>query len=168
MTLLVVDTAARTLCVDSEHYPCAIGRRGAVAASQKREGDGCTPIGRWPLRGVMLRPDRVAPTATKLPWRWLRPLDGWSDDPDDPAYNRPVRLPHRFSAESLWRADELYDAIIVLGYNDAAPVRGLGSAIFLHALPASGATAGCIAIERGTLLALVPRLSDADRLEVRG
>ena len=41
-----------------------------------------------------------------MPWRWLRPDDGWSDDAADPAYNRPVRHPHPYSAEWLWRASE--------------------------------------------------------------
>ena len=39
--------------------PCSIGKGGLIAAADKREGDGTTPIGAWPIRGVLLRPDRV-------------------------------------------------------------------------------------------------------------
>ena len=41
---------------------------------------------------------------------------------DDPAYNRPVQLPHPHSAERLWRDDHVYDVIIVLGDNDSPPL----------------------------------------------
>lgn len=146
---------------------CRIGRGGARPATEKREGDGATPLGEWPIRGALLRRDRVrlaAPLA--LPWRWLRPDDGWSDDPADPAYNRPVRHPHRFSAERLWREDSLYDVILVLGHNDAPPVRGAGSAIFLHLAP-DRATEGCVAIARADMLALLPLVEPGSTLLIR-
>ncbi len=167
--ILVVDTAARTLSADGAVAPCRIGRAGAVAAGAKREGDGCTPLGSFALREVLLRPDRgLDPPVTALPWRWLARDDGWSDDPADPAYNRPVRHPHAFSAEQLWRDDGLYDVIVPLGYNDAPPVPGRGSAIFLHCTdPAHPVTAGCVAIDREALLALLPLLGPTDRLEIR-
>lgn len=169
MTLLVVDAGARTLHVDGEPVPCAIGRGGTVAAEDKREGDGCTPSGQWPVRGLLLRPDRAFGVGRyALPWRWLRPQDGWSDDSRDPAYNRPVHLPHRFRAEALWRDDGAYDAIVVLGYNDAPPVSDRGSAIFLHVVPLSGATAGCLALAPDALMALLPRLAPDDVIAVHG
>ena len=58
--------------------------------------------------------------------------DGWCDAPDDPNYNRLVSLPYPASAEHLWRDDNVYDLIAVLGYNDDPVVPGKGSAIFLH------------------------------------
>ena len=48
----------------------ALGRSGIT--SRKREGDGASPLGVWPVRAALLRPDRVAAPATRLPWRWLR------------------------------------------------------------------------------------------------
>lgn len=167
MTPLVVDTAARTLTAFGRTIPCSIGRNGAIAATDKREGDGMTPLGSWPIRAVLLRPDRVElPPGIRLPWRWLRPDDGWSDDPADPAYNRPVRHPHRLSAERLWREDGLYDVILLLGHNDAPPVLGLGSAIFLHCWNGQ-ATEGCVAIANEELLKLPPLLATSDRIEIR-
>jgi L,D-peptidoglycan transpeptidase YkuD (ErfK/YbiS/YcfS/YnhG family) len=166
MTVLVVDADARTLTAFGRTIPCAIGRAGACPASEKREGDGMTPLGQWPIRGVLLRADRIAPAPLRLPWRWLRPQDGWSDDPADPAYNRPIRHPHAFSAEHLWRENGLYDAIITLGHNDALPAPGLGSAIFLHVWNDGKPTEGCVALARAELLTLLPLLAPGDRLDV--
>jgi L,D-peptidoglycan transpeptidase YkuD (ErfK/YbiS/YcfS/YnhG family) len=114
-----------------------------------------------------LRPDRVAPPATRLPWRWLRPDDGWSDAPEDPCYHRPVAHPHPFSAERLWRDDHLYDIILVLGWNDAPVVPGRGSAIFWHAMAADGGpTEGCIACPLDRLKALLPTLGPGMQVEI--
>ena len=165
--ILTVDTAALTFAADGVTTQCAIGRHGATPAADKREGDGRTPAGRFALRSALLRPDRVARPETALPWRWLDPADGWSDDPADPAYNTLVRHPRALSAEHLWRNDGLYDIIVTLGHNDAPPVPGMGSAIFLHcASPDFGPTDGCVAIAREALEALLPHLSTADWIAI--
>ena len=72
---------------------CALGRGGVVAAADKREGDGRSPLGRWPILRVLYRPDRGEAPVTALPTAAIAPDDGWCDAPGDPAYNRPVRLP---------------------------------------------------------------------------
>jgi L,D-peptidoglycan transpeptidase YkuD (ErfK/YbiS/YcfS/YnhG family) len=144
----------------------AIGRGGIRL--DKREGDGATPAGIWPLREVLYRPDRMAMPATKLPVRALAPYDGWCDAPGDARYNKPVRLPYPASAEQLWRADHLYDLIVVVGYNDAPVVPGKGSAIFLHLARSDYApTAGCIAFARPHLLSILSRVDARSRLIVR-
>lgn len=165
MTAIRVDGAAGRLRFGAIDMPCTIGRGGVCAAVDKREGDGCTPLGSWPVRGVLLRPGRAAPDGIRLPWRWIREGDGWSDDPADPAYNRPVQLPRPFSAESLLRDDDAYDVIVVLGHNDAPPVPGRGSAIFFH-LSEGRPTAGCVAVERADMLKLLPLLMPGDVMEI--
>lgn len=146
----------------------ALGRGGVVEAARKREGDGATPLGAWRLVRVLFRPDRSPPPETALPVAPIAPDDGWSDDPADPDYNRPVTHPHPFSAERLWREDELYDAVVVLAHNDDPPVPGAGSAIFLHcAKPGLPPTEGCVALPRAELLALLREVRPGDRLEVR-
>jgi L,D-peptidoglycan transpeptidase YkuD (ErfK/YbiS/YcfS/YnhG family) len=126
-------------------FRCALGRGGIVQA--KREGDGATPAGCWPLRRVLYRPDRVPPPLTALPLSPIRPDDGWCDDPGDAAYNRRVKLPYRSSAEAMWRSDGIYDVVVVLGHNDDPVVPGAGSAIFLHLSRAAyEPTAGCVAV----------------------
>ena len=138
---------------------CALGRGGI--ARQKREGDGTTPIGRFPLREVLYRPDRLAAPRTVLAVRALAPADGWCDDPPDGSYNRMVRLPHPASAERLWREDGLYDLVVPLGYNDDPVIAGKGSAVFLHvARPNYGPTEGCVALALADLLRV---LAEADQ-----
>ena len=135
-------------------FACAIGWGGV--RSNKREGDGATPAGRFPLRRVLYRPDRMAPPRTALPMVPLSPRDGWCDDPGHPLYNRPLRLPHDARHEELWRSDRVYDLIVILGHNDAPVVPGLGSAVFLHvAQPDYAPTAGCVAVATGDLLAIL-------------
>ncbi|MBP7064790.1 L,D-transpeptidase family protein [Ferrovibrio sp.] len=144
---------------DGWRVRCALGKGGCKPAADKREGDGATPLGRWPLRLAFIRQDRVPPPRCALP---LVPLDtgmGWCDDPADPAYNRPVRLPFAASHEKLWREDHVYDLIVVLGHNDDPPVPGLGSAIFLHvARPDFSPTEGCVALALPDLLTLLGRI----------
>lgn len=158
---------AGTATAFGETVPAAFGRSGAVDAAAKREGDGASPLGVWPIRAALVRPDRMVAPASRLPWRWLRESDGWSDDAEDPAYNRPVSHPHRCGAERLWRDDHAYDIIVVLGHNDAPPLALLGSAIFLHcAQPDFRATEGCVAIESAVLARWLDALGPGDSLEI--
>jgi len=145
---------------------CAFGRGGVKAV--KREGDGATPAGVWPLRRALFRPDREPPPATRLPLAPITHDDGWCDDPADPAYNRPVKQPYGARAERMWREDRLYDLVIVLGHNDAPVVPGAGSAVFLHlARPDYGPTEGCVAVSRSDFLVLLGAAEPADALEIR-
>lgn len=146
---------------------CALGRGGTVAAADKREGDGATPLGVWEMRRVLYRPDRGAAPVTALPSRPITPRDGWCDAPGDPAYNRPVELPYPASCERMWRDDRLYDRVVVLAHNDDPPVAGLGSAIFLHvAKPDYAPTQGCVALAPADLEALLAEARPGDALAV--
>ncbi len=166
--MIVASVVAGTVTAFGEVAPAVFGRSGAIPASTKREGDGATPLGVWPIRAALLRQDRMAAPATRLPWRWLRPDDGWSDDVADPAYNRPVRHPHRFSAERLWRDDHAYDIILILGHNDSPPAPPLGSAIFWHCTqPDRRPTEGCVAMDRELLAGWLDRLAPGDSLLIR-
>jgi len=148
-------------------YRCAVGHGGV--RTDKAEGDGATPIGRFPLRQVLYRPDRIGRVATGLPVRALQADDGWCDAPDDAQYNRLVKLPFAASHEVLWRADGLYDLIVVVGYNDEPVTSGRGSAIFLHVARADfGPTDGCVALARPALLDVLARCGPQTMLEVTG
>ncbi len=165
--MLMARVRAGTVTGFGETVPAAFGKGGAVAADAKREGDGASPLGVWPIRAALVRPDRVAAPVTRLPWRWLRADDGWSDGMCDPVYNRPVRHPHPFSAERLWREDHVYDIILVLGHNDSPPVVPLGSAIFFHCTrPDRAPTEGCVAVERDILERWLWRLKPGDSVQI--
>jgi L,D-peptidoglycan transpeptidase YkuD (ErfK/YbiS/YcfS/YnhG family) len=143
----------------------ALGKSGLSPA--KREGDGATPVGVFALRNLLYRADRMARPETGLAISAIQPGDGWSDDPRDPLYNRPVPLPHPYCHERLWRDDGLYDLIVPLGYNDDPPAPGLGSAIFLHcAQPDYGPTEGCVAVAALDLLAVLAGCSAVTRIAI--
>ena len=132
-------------------YDCALGRGGVRA--DKSEGDGATPLGQFPLRRVLYRPDRGDAPDTSLPVAPHQKTDGWCDDPANPRYNLPVTLPYPARAERMWRDDGLYDVVVVLGHNDDPVEPGAGSAIFLHlAAPDFKATEGCVAMRRADVL----------------
>lgn len=144
---------------------CALGRGGI--RTDKKEGDGATPVGVFPLRRVFYRPDRVPAPTTSLPLAALRATDGWCDDPAHPDYNRLVRLPFDAGHERLWREDSLYDVIVVLGHNDDPPVPGRGSAIFLHVAADNYAdTEGCVALTLPDLTQLLADIPENAVLEV--
>ncbi len=143
----------------------ALGRGGVTR--DKREGDGATPAGTFALRNLLYRADRLAKPRTMLTCTVIAEGSGWSDDPADPNYNRPVSLPHGFGHERLWRDDGVYDLIVPLGYNDAPPVPGLGSAIFLHvSRPDYAPTEGCIALTLPDLTALLVGCGRETRLAI--
>jgi L,D-peptidoglycan transpeptidase YkuD (ErfK/YbiS/YcfS/YnhG family) len=145
---------------------CAVGRSGIKAV--KREGDGATPLGRWPFREVLYRADRMNRPAALLRVRAIRPADGWCDACDDRNYNKQVRLPYPASAERLMRQDHLYDLILPLGYNDGPRGRYRGSAIFVHvARRTFGPTAGCIALRKADLERIIPKISLGAALDIR-
>ena len=139
-------------------FRCSIGRTGIRAL--KREGDGASPLGRHRLLSVLYRPDRVPRPRTGLPVRIIRETDGWCDASSDRNYNRPVRMPYPASAEELWRADGLYDIVVVVDHNVRRRGRGHGSAIFMHVAEAGyGPTAGCVALRREHLTRLLAALT---------
>jgi L,D-peptidoglycan transpeptidase YkuD (ErfK/YbiS/YcfS/YnhG family) len=141
--------------------------RGGVRAD-KREGDGASPEGTFPLLYGFYRPDRVARPPSRLPMTALQPNLGWVDEPADPNYNRLVTLPYAASHEEMWLADGLYDLVVVIGYNTDPVVPGRGSAIFLHvARPDFSPTAGCIAIARDVLAALLGLLGPGSTITIR-
>lgn len=133
----------------------------------KREGDLASPTGQFRLLGGFYRPSAPRPAA---PWtlRKIAAADGWCDDPRSPSYNRPTRLPSRYSCEELWRNDGLYDLVLTVDYNLWPRRAGRGSAIFLHcARPDFAPTAGCIALKASELRKLLPRLSKDSVLVIR-
>jgi L,D-peptidoglycan transpeptidase YkuD (ErfK/YbiS/YcfS/YnhG family) len=144
----------------------AVGRAGVKA--DKREGDGATPAGTYPLVSVLYREDRITPLTSRLPLRRLAPNDGWVDEPSDARYNRLVELPYPASAEEMWREDHLYDALVVIGYNMEPVIPGAGSAIFLHiATPDFAPTAGCVAVSKEVLLGLIALLGPGSMITIR-
>jgi L,D-peptidoglycan transpeptidase YkuD (ErfK/YbiS/YcfS/YnhG family) len=67
----------------------------------------------------------------------------------------------------LWRADPLYDLVILTDWNWPYPRKGAGSAIFIHQWRGPGRpTEGCVGLSRGDLRWLAPRIRYQTRLIV--
>ncbi|MFZ1988868.1 MAG: L,D-transpeptidase family protein [Alphaproteobacteria bacterium] len=147
---------------------CALGRSGVRPEAEKREGDGATPTGSFALRSVLYRTDRGESPQTILPIHTLTPDDAWCEDPADPDYNKLVPHPHPGAIDRLWRADHLYDVIVVIGHNDDPVRAGMGSAIFLHlAREDYSPTAGCVAVSRGDMDRILKAATRDSRILIR-
>ena len=145
---------------------CAVGRSGI--GEKQSEGDGITPVGKFVLRRVLYRPDRVSQPRTMLPLAELAPSDGWCDDPSDESYNLLVTCPYRSRTEALWREDSLYDVVAVIGFNDEPVLPGKGSAVFLHvAHPDYRPTEGCVALSFCDLLEALNAIAPGDCIHIR-
>ncbi|MDX2073079.1 MAG: L,D-transpeptidase family protein [Alphaproteobacteria bacterium] len=163
-----IEVSGNRLSFLGKEYRCAIGKNGI--ATDKKEGDGCTPTGTFALRECWFRMDRMESPRTKLPLKLIRPEDGWCDDVRSSEYNKhikitgdrlqvtegtpkPAALNLQPSFEHLWRDDHVYDLIVPLGYNDDPVVPGRGSAIFMHVAHGDyRGTEGCIALAKEDML----------------
>ncbi len=174
---IVINTSAGCLKLGELKLPCRIGKAGSVAFAEGREGDAKTPLGDYRLRFGLYRADRLPcpssfwPTSD-LTFRPLRQDDGWCDAPEDPAYNRFIRLPNpapekQISHERLWREDGAYDVILVMSHNDSPPTPNLGSAVFIHAAqPDDRKTMGCVALAPEEMVKLLPYLKMGMQVKV--
>jgi len=174
MEILVTPTSENPsrgiLKLGSKIYPCALGKEGVVHA--KSEGDNKSPVGEFNLRSVYYRYDKLRqPIYSKVPLMATLKEDGWCDDPKDAAYNKSVMLPYHASAEKLWRDDDLYDVLVVLGFNDSPALPGKGSAIFMHVAKDLDdheylGTEGCVSLKKSDLLEILPKLTPETSLKI--
>lgn len=146
-------------------FRCALGKGGV--SSNKREGDGATPLARMRVLGGFCRTDGVVSRRSPLRLTPIRADLGWCDAPDDRNYNRPVDLPYKASHENMRRGDHLYDVCIVLDWNVTRRNRNRGSAIFMHlARPGYLPTEGCVALHPRDMARLLPLLRAGSMVEV--
>jgi L,D-peptidoglycan transpeptidase YkuD (ErfK/YbiS/YcfS/YnhG family) len=146
----------------ADNFPSIIGRNGFAAPDKKREGDGKTPTGIFPL-GIVFG---YAPSAdTRMRYRQATADDFWVDDVSSPQYNTWVKgKPSAKSFESMKRKDILYTWGIVVEYNTNPIVIGNGSAIFLHVWSRpNGVTDGCAAFAEENILKVLKWLDPAKK-----
>lgn len=149
-----------------------IGYGGLSRESERRQGDGTTPLGTYDLPSSFGTHRRKA--GWGLPYHRIRSGDYWVGDNASPHYNRLRHrsqggfrwwLPtsHDDASERLLDYRRQYEYSIVTGFN-AEQVRRRGFAIFLH-VNGRGATAGCVSVPRSFMRLLFDRL-DAERRPV--
>jgi L,D-peptidoglycan transpeptidase YkuD (ErfK/YbiS/YcfS/YnhG family) len=164
--MAIVVRADGSLTFQDKTYRCALGKGGLK--SDKKEGDGATPVGQFTLRYILYRADRIKTPQTTLKTYPIEATAGWCDDPDHPEYNRPVTLPFSASHEKLYRDDHIYDIIVVLGHNDNPPIPNKGSAVFFHlARPHFTATEGCVAVNLDDMLEILTKIPAHERMDIR-
>ncbi len=124
-----------------------IGRNGLASFGAKKEGDGQTPSGVYPLGPAF----GYAPSMkTGLDYRQATENDFWVDDVNSPQYNQWVKgKPQAVSFEHMKRDDILYSYGAIISYNLNPIVFGAGSAIFMHIWRGyNKPTAGCVALNQ--------------------
>jgi L,D-peptidoglycan transpeptidase YkuD (ErfK/YbiS/YcfS/YnhG family) len=124
-----------------------IGRNGLAAAGEKKEGDGKTPSGTYPLGPAF---GYASSINTGLLYRQATDRDFWVDDVRSMQYNQWVSgTPAASSFERMKRADDLYQYGVVIGYNTHPVIPGAGSAIFMHVWRRyNSPTSGCVALNQ--------------------
>ena len=144
---------------------CAIGKRGIV--SRKIEGDKCTPRGRFQLKYIFFRKDRVKKILSKLKVIQIKKNYGWCDDTKLKSYNKFIKFPFKGSAEKLHIKENVYDIIVVINYNVNPIKKKRGSAIFLHVAKKNyEPTLGCIALSKKDLKYLLSIINKKTFLKI--
>tara|TARA_A100001011_G_scaffold240753_1_gene248720 strand:+ start:731 stop:1222 length:492 start_codon:yes stop_codon:yes gene_type:complete len=144
----------KKLLMGNYKVKCAVGKRGI--ATKKKEGDLITPKGKFKIKYILYRKDRVYSLKTKIKKIIIKKDMGWCNDSASQKYNKLIRFPSRYSAEKLYRSDNSYDIILVLDFNFKPIIKGKGSAIFIHVAKKNYKnTAGCIALQKKDLRNLI-------------
>ena len=137
---------------------CSIGKRG-IGIKQK-EGDQITPKGKFKVKYILYRKDRIPNLKSKLTKLIIRKDMGWCDDPRSKFYNKLVRLPFKYNFEKLYRSDNTYDIILVLNFNLNPIRKNKGSAIFIHVARKNyKRTAGCVSVSKKDLKRIVRKIN---------
>ena len=155
-------------------FSCQVGSGGLKNSAQKVEGDKTTPVGKWYLKSVYYRPDKVLRPKFKkkniLNIKQITKHCGWCDDIKSNYYNKHIKINNLISKdtnyEKLWRKDEVYDIIIIISYNIKPTIKNKGSAIFIHcSFHDYRHTAGCIALNKKDLLYLIKNIKETTSIK---
>jgi D-alanyl-D-alanine dipeptidase len=139
----------------------SIGEMGFAAIDDKREGDGKSPTGVFPL-GMAFGYDPSV--ETKMPYRQATDDDFWVDDVNSEDYNKWVKgEPNAASWKKMKRDDDQYKYGVVIEYNMHPIVKGKGSAIFLHVWNEGDSTLGCLAMSEEMVLKILGWLDPAKK-----
>ena len=137
---------------------CAVGKRGIGV--KKREGDQITPKGKFKIKCILYRKDRVPNLKTKLRKIIISKDMGWCDDPKSKLYNKLIKLPFKYSFETFYKKNNTYDIVLVLDFNINPTLKNKGSAIFIHVAKKNYTnTKGCVAINKKNLKQMVKKIN---------
>ena len=154
----------KKLILGDYRIKCAIGKRGI--GNKKREGDQITPKGKFKVKSILYRKDRLSHFKSKITKLPIKRDMGWCDDPKSKQYNKLIKLPFKGSFEKLYRKDNTYDIILVLNYNLNPVRKGKGSGSLYVAKKDFKSTLGCIAVSKKNLLKIVKKISSSTQVNI--
>ena len=132
------------------------GRNGLKEGTERKEGDGTTPLGAYPISFAFGFPSSVN---TKLSYKQIQKTSYWSGEKN--TYNTWVESPTKIAGERLYSYKICYEKALAIGFNQNPVVFGRGSAIFLHIkAPDTWESSGCITIEKQAMDELLPLLKE--------
>ena len=149
------------------HYKvkCVVGKRGI--GKKLKEGDKITPKGKFNVKFILYRKDRISYLASRISKYVIKKNMGWCDDPRSKDYNKLIKFPFKYSAEKLYRKDNIYDIILVLNYNSNPIIRNKGSAIFIHVASKNyGFTKGCVAVGKKDLKEIIKTINKKTTINI--
>ena len=139
-------------------------RVGSAGVGRASETSTRTPAGTFTLTEAF---GRAGDPGTALSYRVVDGNDWWVSDVTSPLYNRyaqcaPSTCPFNESvSENLYATGPVYDQAVVIDYNRGG-TPGAGSGFFLH-ISNGAPTAGCVAIDAGSLVTLMRWLEPSAR-----
>lgn len=148
-----------------KRYKCAYGKNGFIKS--KKEGDGCTPVGKFDINKLFVRKDRIKEINTKMMQIAISKDMRWEDNPNKKNYNQLIKSKAKSHKERFYRKDNLYDLILVIEYNTKKPIKRKGSAIFIHITRARyKPTQGCIALKKKDFLDLLGMIKSKEKIQI--
>ena len=162
------------LKVGNKVFRCQIGEGGLKIAIKKIEGDKTTPIGKWYLKSIYYRPDKILRPKLKkkniLKIHKITKNCGWCDDISSNNYNKYINIENfqslNLNYEKLWRNDEAYDIIVETSHNVKPTIKNKGSAIFIHVTKDYRKTNGCIALSKKDLMILIKLINSKTKIDI--
>jgi len=155
----------KNLTCNNYKAKCAIGKRGI--GLKRKEGDLITPKGKYKIKYILYRKDRIKKIQSKIKKIAIKKNMGWCDDIKSTKYNKLIKLPSSNSYEKLYKKENIYDLILVLNYNMNPIVRGKGSAIFIHVAKKNyKKTEGCVALKKIDLLKILKQLKKNTKVKI--
>ena len=141
-----------------------VGKNGC--STDKREGDGKTPVGVYGIRrGFGLN----TPPAVHIAYTQLPGGEQWVDDVASARYNQWVTkdtTPVDWkSAEDLTSETVAYKYVAVIEYNTDKIVNGAGSAIFLHCSKGRP-TSGCVSVSEEAMIKILGLIKPGTRIAI--
>ena len=88
------------LKIKKKIFFCQLGKSGKVPNYKKKEGDKCTPVGKFIIKSIYFRRDKklniTFRKSIKSKIHHIRENYGWCDDVNSKKYNQLVDLIHNF------------------------------------------------------------------------